>query len=405
MIFIAGHLYYNGEFHPNSGIEISGHTINRIIQNPERIEEDWNYYPNCIMLPGFINAHAHLELTLLEGKIPEQLPFPQWVGELRKQQADWTSETFKASFEKGCLASLKSGTTTVMDVGNSESNLQLEDFTFPHPRLFTNYEVIGLDPEVVEARSAHTETLLNKTRDNEVVSHGVAAHAPFSCSIPLLNYSMMQKRQGFPKTIHVAESIDEQLLFTKNQGGFPEFLNFIYPKYDFGSGWFNSLDYLIHHNVIPKSTLIAHGNFIQKEQFEMMRDKKISICHCPQSRQFFNHKDFPFDIVRDKSVNICLGTDSLASSYSLDMRDEMNLLYSLHPEFTQEEIFNMTTIHGAKALNQETKIGTIEEGFLADFILLETQASNSDITRLWNQVFDTSNKIISTFVHGVEHKW
>ena len=403
MIIIAGHLYYNGEFHSNSGIEISGHTIQRVILNPETIEENWRHEPNCILLPGFINAHAHLELTSLKGKIPEQLPFPKWVGELRKQQADWTPNTFRESFEKGCLESLRSGTTTVMDVGNSESNLQLENFTFPHPRLFSNYEILGLDPEMAETKSAHVNSLLSKTKNNEVISHGVAAHAPFSCSIPLLNYSMKQKEQSFPKTIHVAESEDEQLLFSENKGNFPDFLNFIYPKYNFKTGWSNSLDYLLHHNALPNSTLIAHGNFIHEEQVQTLLDKNVSICHCPQSRKYFNHQDFPFGIVKGTGLNICLGTDSLASSYSLDMRDEMNLLHSLHSELTKKQIFEMATTNGARALNQESYLGKIEENFIADLVLLEVGKSTN--VEQWGQVFSKSNKVISTFVHGKEYKW
>jgi aminodeoxyfutalosine deaminase len=90
--------------------------------------------------------------------------------------------------------------------------------------------------------------------------------------------------------------------------------------------------------------------------------------HCPRSHKYFNHNRFPFERLRPLGVNVCLGTDSLASNKTLSLFDEMRAFQKEFPTVSAEEILQMVTGNAAMALRQEKVLGRIRPGFRADLI-------------------------------------
>lgn len=131
--------------------------------------------------------------------------------------------------------------------------------------------------------------------------------------------------------------------------------------------------------------LLVHMNELSDEDFELLEslpaDNLPSIAHCPGSHAYFRHSAFPLWRLRDLGINICLGTDSLASTSSLSMFDEMRTVARQHPDLPALEILKMATMNGAMALGMNRRLGAIAPGFFADLIALPCPAQIDDIHR------------------------
>jgi cytosine/adenosine deaminase-related metal-dependent hydrolase len=148
------------------------------------------------------------------------------------------------------------------------------------------------------------------------------------------------------------------------------------PLYDFlaGLGRDNSdcgqgsaLSHLIEHGVIGPNCIIAHLNYLQDYDYDLLVASGASVVHCPKCHTYFGHAPFPLRALRERGVNICLGTDSLASNSSLEMRAEMREARELH-RLTDREVLEMATLHGARALGQQGTLGQISPGATADLV-------------------------------------
>jgi len=246
-----------------------------------------------------INAHCHLELTSLEGKLPRNKPFYNWLAELRKQVANWTREDYQASYLKGIELSQKAGTKIIYDVGNQLSepppsnNSQLkilpmhEIIKQPLPPPCTPHSIYATPPELVK-------------------------QAVKSCV-----------KAGIPWSIHLAE-FDESDRFS-----------------DF-------LEIFSDEPLLVKNGFIIHGNFLTESDLNFMAKNDIALVHCPQSHEWFGHKDPDFEMWKKSGVDICIATDSLASAGSLDLMEQIKTLFRRYPKaFTHEEAMAaITTVPG-----------------------------------------------------------
>ena len=109
----------------------------------------------------------------------------------------------------------------------------------------------------------------------------------------------------------------------------------------------------------------------------MLARRKTSVVHCPRSHVYFGHQKFPFTKLARANVNLCLGTDSLATVYKkpkqtveLNMFDEMRAFALAHPRIPSQKILQMATINGARALGMAGQAGEISERSLADLIAI-----------------------------------
>src|SRR5260370_28686686 len=118
---------------------------------------------------------------------------------------------------------------------------------------------------------------------------------------------------------------------------------------DCGHG--SALSHLVEHGVIGKNCIIAHLNYLQDYDYELVAKSGASVVHCPKCHTYFGHAPFPLKSLRDYGVNICFGTDSLASNNSLDMRSEMREAQQFH-DLGDREVLEMVLLNGARALGQ-----------------------------------------------------
>jgi aminodeoxyfutalosine deaminase len=324
---------------------------------------------DAVIMPGLINAHCHLELGMARGLLPRGEGFPMWVSRLRKSLVDAGPLQYREAVRLGALECLKNGTTTVVDVGNTgEALAELAGMPI---RSFPHLELIGLDPAVAASRmQGARDRLAALPAANERYHPGVTCHAPYSCSADLMrSVSQADGMRAGPYTLHVAESAEEAAMFREGKGSLFEFCKRIFPSLRMQEGM-SPVAFLALHGLIPQGSLFAHCNHLDETDVRILAETETSVVHCPRSRAFFNHQGFPIGRLREAGVNICLGTDSLASNEGLSLLDEMAELHGGNPDIPARDILAMATLNGAKALGRAGDLGCLRPGAHADFIAI-----------------------------------
>jgi aminodeoxyfutalosine deaminase len=136
---------------------------------------------------------------------------------------------------------------------------------------------------------------------------------------------------------------------------------------------------------LGENFLAVHANYLGKKDAALLRRRKVSVAHCPRSHLYFRHQKFPLGRLTRARVNLCLGTDSLATVYKtrkqnveLSLFDEMRALALAHPRLSPKRILEMATVNGARALGMGGQAGELAEGAWADLIALPFDGRISD---------------------------
>ena len=324
------------------------------------------------LVPGLINAHCHLDYTCLRGKIPPQKSFSDWIRAINTEKAQLSPHDYIASINQGFAEAKRFGTTTI-------ANLTAFPKLIPqiHAPIRTWWFAELIDVRAPESANELADSALEALDQTE--NWGLAPHALFTASENL--YRLCEEiahRDNILLTTHLAESREEMQMFRDAAGPLYEFLRHIRrPMDDCGNktplGVFvrASGDRALPH------WIVAHLNELDESDFELLEKSalKFHIVHCPRSRDYFCHSQFPLERLRALGFNICLGTDSLASNDSLSLFDEMRAFQKTFPSAPPQETFRMVTVNPARAFRQENELGGIRPGFTADMIAVPCSGS------------------------------
>jgi cytosine/adenosine deaminase-related metal-dependent hydrolase len=317
------------------------------------------------LLPGLINAHCHLDFTRFKGALSARGGFTEWIKTINALRRSFTTQDYIDSIAEGFDLLAAGGTTTVANIEALPELLPL----LPVPPLRTWWFLELID---VRSRINEDETLLGalsffESHPDWLGGFGLSPHAPYTASVALYRLARTcGEKYGMLSTTHIAESVEEHEMFSHARGPLYDFLAGMgRDNSDCGHG--SSLSHLVEHGVIGSNCIIAHLNYLQDYDYELMANSGASVVHCPKCHTYFGHAPFPMKALRANGINVCLGTDSLASNNSLDMRAEMREAQALHG-LGDREVLEMVLLNGAKALGQAAKLGQISPGSVADLV-------------------------------------
>jgi cytosine/adenosine deaminase-related metal-dependent hydrolase len=356
---------------------------------------DWG---SVVLIPGFVNAHAHLELTRL-GTLAPFASFTDWLRQLMTGRSRWTDEEYRASTRQGARLALETGTTLVGDV--SASGLTQEALETEKLRKLVFEEIVGFRPERVPEVVASLETRLARIEADPLLGLGVSPHAPYSVSDQLFHAAVeIAARLDLPLAVHTAETRAE-LEFL--EGGTGEFRDLLEELGVLPDGWrapgVSPVVYLAQLGILDRPAVLIHGNYLDADSMKLIRRSDSSVVYCPRSHAFFGHEAHPTRQLLDIGVNVALGTDSLASNDSLSMLDEVRFLFDRRKDIKPEEIFRMATLNGAAALGFGGVLGRLRRGYWADFAVLEVPESASP-RNLAAQILEGAGTCVATVVRG-----
>jgi cytosine/adenosine deaminase-related metal-dependent hydrolase len=317
------------------------------------------------LLPGLINAHCHLDFTCFKGALSARQGFTEWIKSINGLRRSFGKEEYIASIAQGFEMLAKGGATTVANIEAFPELLPL----LPVPPLRTWWFLELID---VRSRINEDETMMGalsffESHPEWLGGFGLSPHAPYTASVALYRLARScGEKYGMLSTTHIAESVEEHEMFSHASGALHDFVASLgRDNSDCGHG--SALSHLIEHGVIGNNCIIAHLNYLQDYDYELVSGAGASVVHCPKCHTYFGHAPFPLKALRAHGVNVCLGTDSLASNTSLDMRAEMREAQALHG-LGDREVLEMVLLNGAKALGQAGKLGQISAGSVADLV-------------------------------------
>lgn len=331
-----------------------------------------------ILLPGLINAHCHLDYTILRGQVAPRSSFADWIRAINEHKAALNENDYVDSIAAGLAEARKFGTTTL---------LNLEAFPELLPRLPRPLLRVWWCAELIDIRkSVNVQRVSDALRDwfrthpDWLGGLGLAPHAPYTASRQLYSdASEIARREGVPFTTHLAESREEMQMFRDASGPLFEFLKSIGRSME-DCGKDTPLSLMLRHRMIEERWIIAHLNELEAGDFALLESApKFHIASCPRSHAYFGHAPLAFQRLRALGFNICLGTDSLASNSSLNLFDEMRDMLRQETWLSPQEVVAMATRNGAGAIGQSHSLGRIRPGFLADLIAVPEMGSGTDV--------------------------
>ncbi|MDF1797548.1 MAG: amidohydrolase family protein [Planctomycetota bacterium] len=316
---------------------------------------------DVILVPGLVNAHAHLELGPMAGLLPADAGFPAWVGALLRTRMGLAHSDYLNGAREGLARALLTGTTTLGDIDSTGAAPELLAAGRTGPRVRVYREVLDAWDEGRTA--AALERLSKALPESSRLLEGYSPHAPFTVSEALLaGIADRRRRRVRPVAMHWSETEEELEWMERGTGGFAPVLG--------PSPRRRGLDLLEQAGLLGPGTSLIHGNLPRPGEPERIAAAGASVVHCPGTHRFFDRAPCPLDQYRRAGVNLALGTDSLASNEDLDLLREGRLLLESGAPLRPAEVLAMATSGGAQALGLGGEVGCLEPGYRADAVAI-----------------------------------
>lgn len=309
------------------------------------------------VLPGLINCHTHAAMTLFRG-YGEDMTLNDWLKKkIWPLETKLTDEDVYWGTKLACLEMIKTGTTCFNDM------YWLEQASARAAEELGVRAVIGFT--VLDFLKAGNKNKLEENRD--ILKNGKFNIIKFSVS-PHAIYTVSKENLVCAKDF----ANKNKLLFHMHVSETEEEVKNCQKKYKL-----RPVEFLEKIGVLDENTVLAHTVWLSDKEIKILAKRKCSVVYNPCSNlKLAVGGIFPYKKMKENNVNVCLGTDGVASNNNLDLFEEMKIgaLLQKHREKNPlianvKEVFNWATINGAKALKINT--GEIKEGKLADLILID----------------------------------
>lgn len=315
---------------------------------------------NKLIIPGLINCHTHSYMAFMRN-IADDLSFMDWLfGRIDPIEQKMTDEDAYWGAMLAITEMMKSGTTCFND-------MQMNPFQTTKAvkesgmRAVICRGLVGDGPEDEGGIRRVNETYaeMEFCKDTDKITFMMGPHAPYTCSEEYFRYvSDEAKKSNLGIHVHLSESVSEIEGTREKYGCSP-------------------IEMAEKNGLFDVPAIAAHCVQVDDKDMDILAKNKVSVVTNPASNMKLGNGFAPVPEMVSKGINVCLGTDGAASNNSLNMFHEMNLCALIHkgthktPQcIGAQEVFDMATINGAKALGLENSIGSIEVGKKADLAII-----------------------------------
>jgi cytosine/adenosine deaminase-related metal-dependent hydrolase len=364
----------------NGAIIVNGNIIEAIldeaaVRSLQGFEGEVMNAPSLVAIPGFIQTHIHLCQTLFRG-LADDLELLDWL-QLRIMPFEYAhdAKSMYASAMIGIAELVRSGTTTIMDMGSMHHEEEvIRAVTETGMRAFVGkamMDVNELYPKLQEPTNAAIVSTLNYAKHAHNTSNGriryaVAPRFVLSCTDELLHeaYDMTRDFPGMLFHTHAAENRHE--------------MTAVRERCHMGN-----IEYFEHLDILHQNTCLAHCIWLNDREVNLLKTREAKVLHCPSSNLKLGSGIAHIPRFREQGITVSLGADGAPCNNTLDMFKEMRhaalIQKPIHgpTAMPAKEIFHMATLGGAEALGILDEVGSLEAGKKADIVLL-------DLNRIWN---------------------
>ena len=359
---------------------------------------------NAVLMPGLVNVHTHLELPPLLNSIRSKA-FPDWVMNLIKVKRSLRNHDYSGAATRNVEAVIESGTTCVGEICTHGLSPAILKRSGIRARIF--HEIMDMDQNCGPGtRGDSCPALLLRintslSRETACIRMGLSPHAPHTVSTPvLLAISRIAKRKNLPLCMHVAESRDELKLLQGRKSGFEK----LYKAAGWDRAWsplaVSPFAYLNSLGLLGPGFLAVHAVQATDSDIKLIKSYGTPIAHCPRSNRETGVGKMPLRKVLNAGITVGLGTDSLASSPSLNLWDEMRFALKIHGAsgIPARTIMELATRGGAMALGMASDIGSLAPGKKADIIAVSLPGRNSG--DLYSDLLRETKSCMISIVNG-----
>lgn len=327
---------------------------------------------DALLVPGLVNVHTHLELTVLRGFL-EDLDFAHWIWRLNGvKRAVLDRDRMLDSARLGVAEGVQHGVTTFADT--CDSGVAFDAMLEAGVRGVMYQEVFGPDPASCAQSLAELRAKVDRLRPREtsLVRVGVSPHAPYTVSDPLYaavaEYAVGER---LPVACHIAESEVERQLVERGEGVFADGLR----KRNIAAAprGRTSVDLLDRNGVLRARPLLIHCVRLDGDDVTTIARSAATVAHCPVSNAKLGHGTSPVLDLLDAGITVGLGSDSVASNNRMDLLAEgraailaQRARVGQHDVLCARDALFLATLGGARALGLADEIGSLEVGKSAD---------------------------------------
>jgi cytosine/adenosine deaminase-related metal-dependent hydrolase len=329
------------------------------------------HFEDCAILPGFVNAHSHLEYAVYAGFGDSLSDFAEWIRlhTERKHRIGW--EEYVAIARLGAAECLRSGITTVGDCSFSgAAAVAIDELGL---RGIAYLEVFGAEPddaleqfEELRSRAA--------VHFNDRVLLGVSPHAPYSISPAVYRACTAL---GLPLATHISESESEVRYLLDGGGAWEGITWLVDPPRTTGTRL------LADEGLLGPQVLAAHCVVVEPDEIALLAEHGVAVAHCPRSNAYVGCGIAPLRELRAAGLRVGVGTDGVSSTPSHDFFDELRAVVMMararerRPDaMTATEALELGTLGGAQALGLDSELGSLVPGKRADLVVVSPAGSS-----------------------------
>jgi cytosine/adenosine deaminase-related metal-dependent hydrolase len=324
-------------------------------------------FRGAAVVPGLINAHAHLDQTHLAGQLPPNRPFLDWLEAARANPLAGKEQD--AVVAQGAGQAIAGGTTALADVSwNHRAWLVLR-----HSPL---RKVCMAELQDLYDSPTGLEALVKKLRgapsSDPSIRFGLSLHSPWSVSPALCREAVsLAARRNWLIATHLAETESERqymlhrlgllVEYRRRQGAPPS------PEDTFRG---TPIAYASQVGLLDCPALLLHASRIDDDDIHLLSRGKATVVYCPRANKFWGRGPHRYADMIAAGINVALGTETMAANVNLDMIDEMRQL-RFEGKVDVNTILRTATVNPAKALGWDDRIGTLTAGKQADWVAVE----------------------------------
>jgi 5-methylthioadenosine/S-adenosylhomocysteine deaminase len=322
-------------------------------------------FKETVIMPGFIDCHAHLELTRLHEKSRYENLF-----KLMERCGEWHKTVSSGEIAESCRLgqwlSIKNGITYTLDWRNKDIS---ENDYYHLNNIIPAFEIIGPNPALADLKFQNALEKVSKIRDL-VLSYFVAPHSLYMVSSEI--WEQLTKC-NIPMTTHIAEDYSELTWLIEGAGNLVEHCRKRSSIAQININADSLLELVEKRRHFKKGSIFVHGVFLTGHDFELLRQNECYLCLCPSSNYGLTGKTADLETVIDKDVKFVLGTDSFDAKY--DLLTEARLLLAgcrkKDAKYIAKRLLQSFTVEASKAVGISHLAGTIKRNKKANLVIVK----------------------------------
>ncbi|MBE6239417.1 MAG: hypothetical protein E7113_05115 [Bacteroidales bacterium] len=336
------------------------------------------------IVPGFVNAHCHVELSHLHGKFRKGTGMAGFIDQINELR-DWAGREVKTALVRKWMDKMWSdGVSAMADISNDDSSFEVKASHPMYTRTFL--EVFGSEPHMCEGVMAEV-TALNEQADNAGIDAAPTPHSCYTMSPQLLTASTAAGLEKGWLSYHSQESQEEEDLLISGSGAMYENRKrsgMSTPPVTGESSLKYFLDRLAAAKPAPydEHILLVHNVCLGQNDIDVVKKVMNNVywAICPLSNIFIHNALPPVPLMRKNGLDIMVGTDSLSSNDDLDMVKELYCLHENFPEVPMEELLRWASLNGARFLSKADVLGSLTPGKKPGLVLIDRLDEQGNLT-------------------------